>query len=191
MKQWIARSIFGPTFAYNYLLGRVFKVRAWWNRIDPHVILGALPLARDAAALKAEGVTGVVNMCEEYRGPLQRYQELGIEQLWLPTVDFTHPTEEFVNAGAEFIERHAQRGGTVYVHCKAGRARSATIVLWWLVRFGRMSPLEAQRYLLEKRPHINPKVYLRPVIQNLYSKLASTTNNAAGSARSSRPPADE
>ncbi len=180
MKQWIARSIFGPTFAYNYLLGRVFKVRAWWNRIDPHVILGALPLARDAAALKAEGVTGIVNMCEEYRGPIKRYQELGIEQLWLPTVDFTHPTEEFVTAGAEFIQRHAQQGGTVYVHCKAGRARSATIVLWWLVRFGGLSPVEAQRFLLEKRPHINPKIYLRPVIQNLYANLASTPIKAPG-----------
>jgi atypical dual specificity phosphatase len=173
MKRWLARSIFGPTFAYNYLLGRIFRVRSWWNRVDEHVILGALPLARDAQALKAEGVTGVVNMCEEYRGPIAKYEELGIDQLWLPTIDFTHPADALVERGAEFIESHAKKGGTVYVHCKAGRARSATIVLWWLVRYRGLSPEAAQQLLLLRRPHINPKVYLRPVIQRLYQKFQS------------------
>lgn len=28
----------------------------------------------------------MINMCGEYRGPLEDYRRLGIEQLWLPTV---------------------------------------------------------------------------------------------------------
>lgn len=152
-------------------MGRVLRVRRWWDRVDANVILGALPFRRDVAALKEEGVTGVINMCEEYSGPKERYTQLGVEQLWLPTVDFNHPSAEYVERGAEFIECHAKAGGTVYVHCKAGRARSATIVLWWFVRFRGMTPEAAQLHLLAQRPHVNPRVHLRPVIQELYRKL--------------------
>ena len=36
--------------------------------------------------MHAKGVVGVINMCGEYRGPLEDYKRLGIEELWLPTV---------------------------------------------------------------------------------------------------------
>lgn len=174
---WLyARLVYYPTLLYNILLGRVLRIRRWWDEIDEHCILGAVPLRGDPLRLKALGVTGVVNMCEEYAGPTREYDGLGIEQLWLPTTDFQHPTAEKVNQGAEFIERHKQRGGRVYVHCKAGRARSATIVLWWLVRFGGLSPAAAQSKLLERRQHVNPRVDQRPVIVELYRQLLLDRN---------------
>lgn len=124
----------------------------------------------DPQRLHELGVTGVINMCEEFTGPVAEYDRLGIEQLWLPTTDFQHPSLEMVDRGAEFIERHKQHGGQVYVHCKAGRARSATVVLWWLVRFGKMTPEAAQKKLQEVRPHVHRRVYKRPVIRELEQK---------------------
>ncbi|MCC6508438.1 MAG: dual specificity protein phosphatase family protein [Pirellulaceae bacterium] len=171
MKRWQAQMLYWPTLGYNYFLGRVLKVRRWWDHVDKQVILGARPFRRDAKRLREAGVTGVVNMCEEYHGPIREYERLGIEQLHLPTVDFNHPAEEHVEAGAAFIEKHVSQGGVVYVHCKAGRARSATIVLWWLVRYRQMTPQEAQAHLIKYREHINPKVYLRPVVQTLYARF--------------------
>lgn len=171
MKRWQAQLLYWPTLGYNYLLGRVLKVRHWWDMVDKQVILGARPFRRDAKRLRELGVTGVVNMCEEYFGPMREYERLGIEQLHLPTIDFTHPLEEHVEAGAAFIEKHVSQNGMVYVHCKAGRARSATIVLWWLVKYRHMTPVEAQTHLIQFREHINPRVYLRPVIQTLYSRF--------------------
>lgn len=168
-----ARTVYYPTLFWNMLLGRWLKVRHWWDRVNEHCILGAVPIGRDPERLKQLGVTGVVNMCEEYAGPQAAYETLGIEQLWLPTTDFQHPTPEMVEQGAEFIERHKRKGGQTYVHCKAGRARSATIVLWWLVRYGGMTPEAAQAKLLEVRSHVNPRVNQRPVIVQLYSQLPS------------------
>lgn len=169
-----AKIVYYPTLAYNILLGRILKVRHWWDRVDPYCVLGAVPLGQDPVRLKELGITGVVNMCEEYAGPVDQYSRLGIEQLWLPTTDFQHPTPEMVQQGAEFIERHKCRGGQVYVHCKAGRARSATIVLWWLVKYGGMTPQEAQAHLLTVRKHVNPRVFQRPVIVGLFSSLSSS-----------------
>jgi atypical dual specificity phosphatase len=170
LRRLVAVSLYWPTFAYNVFLGRFLKVRHWWDSVDEHCILGAVPLSGDPQSLKDMGVTGVVNMCEEYSGPKSDYQRLGIEQLWLPTTDFQHPSREMVEQGAEFIQRHKQQGGKVYVHCKAGRARSATVVLWWLVRFGGLTPVDAQQKLLKARPHVHARVYQRPVIQELNSQ---------------------
>ncbi len=65
----------------------------------------------------------------------------------------------------EFVESHVQRGDVVYIHCKAGRARSATVALCWLVKYRGMTVEEAQLHLLKARPHINPHLYQRPVVQ--------------------------
>lgn len=50
--------------------------------------LGAAPVGflGHADALHEKGIVGVINMCGEYRGPVEDYRRLGIEQLWLPTV---------------------------------------------------------------------------------------------------------
>lgn len=166
-----ARAVWVPTLGYNALLGRVLGVRNWWDAVDDTVIIGALPMIWDVRKLKELGVTGVVNTCEEYGGPVRRYKVAGIEQLHVPTVDFTHPSMESVKAGVEFIERHSQAGGKVYVHCKAGRGRSATIVMAWLMKHDRLTPAEAQQRLLEARAHVNRKLAQRPVIQKYFDQL--------------------
>jgi atypical dual specificity phosphatase len=176
----IARAIFWPTYAWNLLLGRVFQVRHWWDRIDEYVILGARPLRRDVFHLaEHEHVTGVVNMCEEYRGPEDLYQQANIEQLWLPTTDFHVPGIEDVARGVEFIQQHVTRKGTVYIHCKAGRARSATVAICWLVKYKEMSLEQAQKHLSRCRPHVNAKLADRQVVreycQNLADKIADTS----------------
>ncbi|WP_345328517.1 dual specificity protein phosphatase family protein [Novipirellula rosea] len=160
-----ARSVFYPTLAWNYTLGRILRVRRWWDYIDPSVIVGAYPFARDVPGLSAEGVRAVVNTCEEYPGPLKAYETFGIEQFHMPTTDFTHPLFEDVCNAVEFVQRHVEDQGKVYIHCKAGRARSATVAICWLIKHRGLSISEAQTTLLAARPHINPRLGQRPVVQ--------------------------
>ena len=153
--RWIAaRLLFWPTLAWNVLLGRVLRLRAWWSHVDDGTILGALPFSSDVASLQAEGVRAVVNMCEEYAGPEEVYERAGIVQLRLPTIDFTAPSLEHLKRGVAFIEQYVSAGQGVYVHCKAGRGRSATMMLCWLVATKDMTPEEAYAFLLKKRPHV-------------------------------------
>jgi len=159
-----AGTVFYPTLGWNMLLGRVFRVRNWWDFVDEFVIVGARPFARDVEPLSALGVRAVVNTCEEYAGPLEEYGRLGIVQLHIPTIDFTHPTIENVRQGVEFVQKHAEQGEIVYIHCKAGRARSATIAICWLIQHRGMTPAAAQALLLSKRPHINPRLTERAVV---------------------------
>ena len=165
MRPILARSLFIPTFAWNYLLGRILHRRNWWDPVDPYVILGALPLKSDVPKLADLQVRGVINMCQEYPGPRADYAKHHIEQLWLPTVDFNPPCLEFVQRGVEFLQNKTQKHQKVYVHCKAGRARSATIVICWLVKHRGMSPEQAQAHLLSCRPQVNPQLLQRPVVR--------------------------
>ncbi|MEL7264390.1 MAG: dual specificity protein phosphatase family protein, partial [Planctomycetota bacterium] len=153
----------------------VLKVRNWWDEIHPHVILGARPFPSDVPRMAQHGVAAVVNTCGEYDGPVDQYQIHDIDQLHIPTVDFTHPSYESVCEGVEFVQQHVSRGHTVYIHCKAGRARSATIAICWLMKHQNMSPDSAQRLLLQKRPHVNPRLTLRPVVQRFAREQCHAT----------------
>jgi atypical dual specificity phosphatase len=37
-------------------------------------------------------VRGVINMCDEYNGPVKKYQQLGMQHLHLKTVDHFEPS---------------------------------------------------------------------------------------------------
>lgn len=174
-----ARLVFWPTLAWNFLLGRILRVRHWWDRIDEHVIVGAYPFSADVASLRGEGVRAVVNTCEEYRGPVREYTQHGIEQLHIPTTDFTHPRLGDVEMAVEFIQKYKLQNDTVYIHCKAGRARSATVAMCWLIKYRGMTPEQAQKHLLAARPHINRHLVDRPVIKQFQAALQTAESESA------------
>ena len=170
MRRLIALALFVPTLLWNLLLARVLRVRHWWDRIDDHVLMGALPFSWDVPKMKQEGVGAVVNTCSEYAGPQQAYDEADIVQLRLPTVDFTAPSLADVERGVAFMDEQIVQGRDVYVHCKAGRARSATIVLCWLIAAKGITPEEGQKWILEKRPHAHRHLVERQVVQDFWKK---------------------
>jgi len=167
--RWLcAQFLFYPTLVWNILLCRVLNLRNWWDQIDEYVILGAIPFLIDVPKLKDMGIQAVLNLCEEYTGPEEAYGEAGIEQLRLPTVDYSSPSLQTVQRGIEFIESHVALGHKVYVHCKAGRGRSATVVLCWLVKSKNFTPQRAMEYLLERRPHVNKRIHERRVVREFF-----------------------
>ena len=141
------------------------KKQAWWNRIDNKVVLGALPFRgqNSQQIVDSESVKGVVSMNEDYElkafsnlGP--EWATLGVKFLQLPTTDmFTSPSQEHLQTGVEFIREvvsSSPPGSSVYVHCKAGRTRSATLVGCYLMEEYGHTPEEAVAFMAEKRPHI-------------------------------------
>ena len=54
---------------------------------------------------------------------------------------------------------HAGRGELTYVHCKAGRGRSTTLVLCYLIKQAGMTPEEAFAYVRSRRPQVLSNAY--------------------------------
>jgi atypical dual specificity phosphatase len=135
-----------------------------------------MPMPSDAKRLHQLGITGVINMCQEYPGPIAQYRELGIEQLHLPTVDFHPPTLKMIQQGVAFIKQQVGGGGAGYFPSKAGRARSATVAICYLIAHRQMSPEQAQQYLLDHRPHVNPRLTERSVVKEFVIALGQSHN---------------
>lgn len=88
----------------------------------------------------AENVKAVVSMNEDYElfyAVADRcfWTERDVRYLQLSTPDiFNAPSLEQLIRGVHFMQETADRGGSVYVHCKAGRTRSATLVACYLIQ---------------------------------------------------------
>ena len=161
-----ARVTFLPTLAYNVAMERVSS-RRWWDRIDQAVILGALPFRSKYTEdlIKDEKIKGVVSMNEDYELALFSHQaegwsKMGVNFLQLSTTDiFCAPSQAKLRQGVQFMREIAQdsAGESVYVHCKAGRTRSATLVGCYLMEAHRdegWGPEQAVDHMRTARPHI-------------------------------------
>jgi atypical dual specificity phosphatase len=165
-KRLKAHVFYFPTLAWSILLGRVLKVRNWWDAIDENVLLGAVPFENDVQPLAAMGIRGVVNTCEETAGPVGQYRRHGIRQLRIPTIDYTDPSMSDLERAVEFIREHTAAGQKVYVHCKAGRTRSGIVAICWLIEHRQVTAAAAQEILNTARPHVNRHLSSRPVVQH-------------------------
>ncbi|EJK60292.1 hypothetical protein THAOC_19379, partial [Thalassiosira oceanica] len=81
--------------------------------VDDTVLIGGVPYLGYPEKLAKENVRGVVNLCDEYRGPTGAYERLGIEQLYLPTVDHFEPEVESLKSAVSFIQEHESKGNKV------------------------------------------------------------------------------
>jgi len=153
-----ARASFYPTLLYNIVMARVSS-RKWYDRIDKRVILGALPFRGMVETLRQENVKGIISLNENYELWLFSYNKEGwkshgIEFLQLPTRDiFEAPCQSKLREGVEFINRLKDEG-TIYVHCKAGRTRSATLVGCYLVEQNKWTPEQAISHMKSCRSHV-------------------------------------
>uniref|UniRef100_A0A3P9J7A6 Phosphatidylglycerophosphatase and protein-tyrosine phosphatase 1 n=1 Tax=Oryzias latipes TaxID=8090 RepID=A0A3P9J7A6_ORYLA len=172
----LARLLFYPTLSYNVIMEKLSS-RRWFDRVDETVILGALPFRSMTAQLLEQNVRGVITMNEEYETKLlcnsaQEWRAVGVEQLRLSTVDLTGvPSLQHLHRGVEFVLQHRERGGCVYVHCKAGRSRSATLVAAYLIRLHCWTPEEACHKLRSVRPHILVRPAQLDVLRKYYSQV--------------------
>ncbi|XP_008557856.1 phosphatidylglycerophosphatase and protein-tyrosine phosphatase 1 [Microplitis demolitor] len=169
-----ARVTFYPTLVYNMMMEKI-STRRWYDRIDDTVILGALPFRHMTKQLvDEEKVVAVVSMNEDYELRLfsnsaEEWSKNGVEFLQLSTTDiFEAPCQEKLEKGVNFInkfqnipnnnnsntEKIEKSLGRVYVHCKAGRTRSATLVGCYLMKKHGWTPSEAVDYMRSKRSHI-------------------------------------
>ncbi|KAH0945840.1 hypothetical protein HN011_011514 [Eciton burchellii] len=165
--------------------------RDWYNRIDETVILGALPFRWTTKQLiDEENIKAVVSMNEDYElsslsNMEKDWQKYDVEFLQLSTTDiFEVPRQEKLQSGVNFINKFrnmstrklgdldniGKQSGTVYVHCKAGRTRSATLVACYLMIKNDWTPEQAVDYIRTKRPHILLQTAQWCALRQFYTK---------------------
>lgn len=149
----------GPRLAFQEALDKISRsilgfspVR--YSRITPQIILGGQPAASALTDLARAGVTGVVNMRDEYDYESE-LDGLNLHYLRLATIDNTPPSLEHLKQGVEFIRREIDAGGSVYIHCWGGLGRGPTMVAAYFVSQG-MPSGDAWDKIRAIRPFIRP-----------------------------------
>ncbi|XP_065859181.1 phosphatidylglycerophosphate phosphatase PTPMT2-like [Euphorbia lathyris] len=152
-----ARALFYPTLLYNILRNKIQSEFRWWDRVDEFILLGAVPFPTDVPRLKDLGVAAVVTLNEPYETlvPTSLYHAYNIAHLVIPTRDYLYaPSLTDICQAVDFIHENASTGKTTYVHCKAGRGRSTTVLLCYLVQHRHMTPSDAYDYVRSIRPRV-------------------------------------
>ncbi|CAN6215065.1 unnamed protein product [Urochloa humidicola] len=152
-----ARVLFYPTLLYNVVRSKTQAEFRWWDEVDQFILLGAVPFRRDVSRLQKLGVHGVITLNEPFETlvPSSMYKSRGIDHLVIPTRDYMFsPSLVDINQAVDFIHRNASSGKITYIHCKAGRGRSTTVVLCYLVKYKNMTPAAAFEYVRSKRARV-------------------------------------
>ena len=150
--------------------------RNWWNKIEPYnIYLGAIPLDSVGHGDKIidMGVHSILCLLEDFElderildVPVQhaRWREAGLCVRHIKAVDFNPLKREEIKAGIAFLVQESEMGHTVYVHCKAGRGRSATIVVGFLMETENLTLEGAIDVVKYYRPEINLNTYQRQAL---------------------------
>lgn len=166
--------------ALNFNLGK--NLLSNWNPWDEIIevkgqigaaslFLGVLPLKiesikrNDAADLEAIGIQAVLSVVEVFENhslgnvisPIisKDWDQLGIKHLQLPSLDFETISFEMIQRGVEFIRWNLENGRSIYVHCKAGRGRSALIVMCYLIQYQQFTSDEAMAHVTSQRMQVS------------------------------------
>lgn len=154
---FVARAFYYPSILLNVVATKATG-GSWYNRVNDHVFLGAIPLPHMTKQLTQDNVKGVISLNEDYElkyiyNTEQAWTKAGIKTLRLATQDlFATPTICNINKAIDFIKEIKNDNGTVLVHCKAGKTRSTTVVVCYLIHSEGMNPDEAYRFVKAKRP---------------------------------------
>ncbi|XP_014506068.1 putative dual specificity protein phosphatase DSP8 [Vigna radiata var. radiata] len=169
-----ARVLFYPTLFYNVVRNKIEADFRWWDKVDEFILLGAVPFPIDVPHLKELGVRGVITLNESYETlvPTTLYYTHGINHLVIPTRDYYFaPSLHDIRRAVNFIHENALSGRTTYVHCKAGRGRSTTIVICYLVHHKMMTPDAAYNYVKSIRPRVLLASSQWQVVQEYYHHI--------------------
>lgn len=137
--------------------------------VGDDLVMGAFPQdAEDVAALVADGVTRVFSLVQdiEYEpgardACVAALAEAGIEEQRVQLIDFGSLEAEQIEAAAQAVLEWLNQGERVYVHCRAGWQRSATVVAAVVSLREGVAPWEALEVLRERKPTAKPLAHQR------------------------------
>ena len=120
------------------------------NYIIDNIYLGDMDAAADEEYLKSYNISTVVNCAEEL---VSNYTDLKFMELKLfdYTLDQIFPRFE---VAYKYIKKHSENN--ILIHCAAGMSRSASLVIFYIMKEKKWDYDTCLNYTRERRPIVSP-----------------------------------
>lgn len=144
-------------------------------QIEQGLFMGSVGVALNRDALKSSNITHVLIVAKSLDPAFPSdftYKKIEV----LDTAD-TNLSEHFDEC-FDFINEAKRDGGGVLVHCFAGRSRSGTIVVAYLMKQHRMSLSQALELVRSKRPQVQPNYGFMMQLQNFEKSIGVLQDNS-------------
>ena len=143
----------------NKIVAKINKIKLNYDQIDDNVYIGSMPITlNDLYYLDNIDVNSIVSLNENWELHIESNKELldklDIEFFQYPSRDLIPPKMDAIILAVNQIITEIKKNKKVYIHCRAGRGRAATISICYLIQHKNMNPEEAYRYLKQKRSKI-------------------------------------
>jgi len=137
--------------------------------VGDDLVMGAYPQdADDVAALADDGITRIFNLVQdlEYEPGARdacvvALAEAGISERRVELVDYGSLDTKQIEDAAQAVLAWLEQGERVYVHCRAGWQRSATVVAAIVTLREGVLPWVALDILRDRKPTANPLSHQR------------------------------
>lgn len=145
------------------------------TRVWPGMFLGSCSDASDLKALRKKGIKAILNVSFE----IPNFFPNDFEYMNVPVDDFASTKlSVYFRSTSEFLDKCHQSKKTVLVHCAAGRSRSVSVLLAYMLRFQSVTLVDAFGTLRRKRDSVSPnQTFLRQLRdwETEYSSSGSST----------------
>ena len=147
-----------------FLIFLVKLINARMDYICDNIYLGDKKAAGDEANLLKNNIKAVVNCAQ---GCVSEYNEIKFIELNLLDDENQSIFPKFDIAYA-FIKEHSNHN--ILIHCKEGRSRSASLVVFYLMKEKGWDYDTAIEYIRERRPIVQPIEHFEYQLRNYYDK---------------------
>ncbi|KAF5179779.1 Dual specificity phosphatase [Thalictrum thalictroides] len=138
------------------------------SQIEEGLFLGSLAAACDKDTLKSLNITHILTVAQSLKPAYPNdFICKKIEVADRPESDIAQHFDECFH----FIDEAKKMGGAVLVHCFAGKSRSVTIIVAYLMRKCRMTLSQALVHVKSKRPQVVPNAGFLLQLQNFEISL--------------------
>jgi protein-tyrosine phosphatase len=146
--------------------------------VHPHLIVGAVPLdANDVQAVADQGVNRVLNLVQdgEYPDGARLEVEIALEahaiaERRVQVIDFGNLSAPALEAAVRQVDRWLDEGHTVYLHCRAGWQRSATVAAGVIAVREDVGIDEALDRLRARKPTADPLPHQRQDLRDWWER---------------------
>ena len=127
-----------PGNLWRKIYGAIAKKPTNFSWVIEGMLAGSgMPTSREEMDwVRENGVKAVLTLTEE---PLPEQWLNNIDYLHVPTVNGSSPDIEDIEKAVDFIDKNLKNKKSVMVHCAAGKGRTGTILVAYMMKFRGMN----------------------------------------------------